>query len=198
VTREDDTTLDGLAAQVRLFPPLDDHAVGALLARAQDPAQTIEARNLLVQHNLSAALDGALRHAKAGLDVVELFQEGSLAVTVAVDEYVRRAGRTTGLRSYVGRVVEAHLVAAIERLESDRAVVESMVRDVQLLESAEVSLRRRLEREPTTLELAALLMWPAERVETVSYMLHAARDIYDADIVNYLDDEEGDEGSTAF
>jgi hypothetical protein len=58
-------------------------------------------------------------------------------------------------------------------------------------------LRRRLEREPTALELAAALEWTPEVVEVVGAVLHRARDLYDSEIVDYLDDvDESDAGDT--
>jgi DNA-directed RNA polymerase specialized sigma subunit len=72
-----------------------------------------------------------------------------------------------------------------------------LVEQVKLLEAAELALRRRLEREPTALELAAALEWTPEVVEAVGAVLHRARDLYDSEIVDYLDDvDESDVGDT--
>jgi hypothetical protein len=38
-------------------------------------------------------------------------------------------------------------------------------------------------------ELASVLEWPEDRVVLVGEMLTTAREMYDADIVQYLDDE---------
>ena len=53
--------------------------------------------------------------------------------------------------------------------------------------------RHELGRTPTVVELAAELGWPEERVAIVGAMLNDARARYDSEIVEYLDDIDGDE-----
>jgi hypothetical protein len=49
-------------------------------------------------------------------------------------------------------------------------------------------MRHELGRDATTVELAAQLGWPDERVAIVAGMLKDARARYDSEIVEYLDD----------
>ncbi|GAC1338377.1 MAG: hypothetical protein NVSMB29_04100 [Candidatus Dormibacteria bacterium] len=184
-----DTELDAIAAQARSRPALPISAVAPLLlqARAQ-PAGP--AAGTLVEHHLSAALDAALARRGRGLPVGDLYQEGSIALVVAVDEYAAREGDAEGLRAYIDKVVALHLDAAIEKEATAVAAEQVVVRDAELLSAAEVRLRRELGRDATFLELGGLLMWPPERVEAVSAILHEAQGQYDMELLQYLDDVE--------
>jgi hypothetical protein len=98
----------------------------------------------------------------------------------------------------VVRVVDTFLDDVIKRGAAQKLADALLVEQVKLLEAAEVLLRRRLGREPTTLELAAALEWTPETVEVVGAALHQARDTYDAEIVDFLDDiDDTDAGGTA-
>jgi len=187
---QDDTDLDWLAAQARSVPPLPAEQVSALLSHARDAGP---AQERLVEQHLGVALDEALARGDRGVEVTDLYQEATLAVIVAVSEYAARGGAPAGLRGYVARVVGAHLDDAIEEAQRERAAEEAMVRDAQLYETAEINLRHELGRSATNTELAAVLEWPEERVATVAEMLTAARDMYDSEIVQYLDDEDDSE-----
>ncbi|HEX6539101.1 MAG TPA: sigma-70 domain-containing protein [Candidatus Dormibacteraeota bacterium] len=183
----DDTDLDALAAQVRAVPALDLEEVGHLLPGA---AAAGPARERLVQDQLRVALDEVLTRRDRGVDVVDLFQEASVAAIVAVSEYADRGGPPEGLHRYVGRVIGVHLEAAIEEAEIERRSDEAFVRDAQSYEDAELNLRHELGRSATNTEIAALLAWPEERVAVVAEAVTAARQIWDSEIVQYLDDTD--------
>jgi DNA-directed RNA polymerase sigma subunit (sigma70/sigma32) len=185
----DDTILDAIAAQVRAHPPLQQETVIELLSEAhREPRGPAEAT--LIRHHLGVALDGALARRDRGLDTGDLYQEGSVAVVTAVEEYAARAGDAAGLRAYVKRIVDLHLDAALEREQETKRSEEALVRDSRLLEAAQLELVNRLGREPTTVELAAFLEWTAERVDTLWAMLAEARAINDVTLLPYLDDLE--------
>lgn len=186
-----DTELDAISAQARSRPalPLAEVAPLLLQARAQ-PEGT--AAGTLVEHHLTAALDAALARRGRGLPVGDLYQEGSIAVVVAIDEYAAREGDPQGLRAYVDRIVALHLDAALEREATAVAAEQLVVRDAELLSAAEALLRRELGRDATFLELGGLLMWAPDRVEAVSTILHAAQGLHDLELLEYLDDVEED------
>jgi len=189
--REDDTLLDALAADVRSRPELTADGAARLLvaARAGDES----ARESLVEHSLGSVLAAAIARRDHGVEVLDLFQEGSVAATVAVQEYVGRDGSAEHLAAYVRRVVVSHLDRVLEREAAEAAEAAAVVRDTQLLEVAQVGLRRQTGHEPTTTELAAVLLWPRERVELIARLLAAARERFDEEIVEYLDDtDDGD------
>jgi RNA polymerase sporulation-specific sigma factor len=192
--REDDTELDALAAQVRAGPRLSTEAVDVLIAAAVGGDR--DAHAVLVEHALSPVLAEAIAHRDRGVELLDLFQEGSLAALAAVEEYVERTGNGAGFGAYIRRVVNRHLDHVIE--EHDAAVAEAaeLVEDTRLLDVARVALRRQTGRQPTETELAAVLLWSPERVERISGVLDNARTDFDSDIVQYLDDadDDGDDG----
>ena len=183
----DDTDLDALSSQVRSRRSLEAGEIGRLLpgATASGPAQ-----ERLVEHHLDVALAEALARRDRGVDVFDLYQEATLAAIVAVSEYAARGGAPGALRAYVARVIGAHLDDMLEEAELERRADEAFVRDAQLYETAEVSLRHELGRSPTSTELAAVLEWPEERVAVVAEAVTAARELWDSEIVQYLDDDE--------
>jgi DNA-directed RNA polymerase sigma subunit (sigma70/sigma32) len=184
----DDTELDALAAQARAVRQLDEPALRALVGRAHGGER--QALRDLVEQQLASVLDAALAQRDTDLEVGELYQEGSIAAMVAVEEYVARDGRPAGLRDYVHRVVAAHLETVVERDKARRHDEERLLADAQLVEAAELVLRRELGRNATPTEVAARLDWPPERVEAIELMLGAAREIFDTEIALYLDDDE--------
>ena len=192
--REDDTELDALAAQVRASPKLSTAAADALIAAAVRGDR--DAHAALIEHALSPVLAEAVAHRDRGVELLDLFQEGSLAALVAVEEYVERTGNGAGFVAYVRRVVNRHLDHVIE--EHEAAVVEAaeLAEDTRLLDVARVALHRQAGREPTVTELASVLLWSPERVELISGVLDNARADFDSDIVQYLDDagEDGADG----
>ena len=190
--REDDTELDALAAQVRASPKLSTAAADALIAAAVRGDR--DAHAALIEHALSPVLAEAVAHRDRGVELLDLFQEGSLAALVAVEEYVERTGNGAGFVAYVRRVVNRHLDHVIE--EHEAAVVEAaeLAEDTRLLDVARVALHRQAGREPTVTELASVLRWSPERVELISGVLDNARADFDSDIVQYLDDA-GEDGA---
>ena len=192
----DDTELDAIAAQVRSAGSLTDPEMTALLEEAgRSPAGPAGAR--LVEHELASVLDAALARRGRGVDVIDLYQEGTLAATVAVGEYASRQGAAAGLRPYIARVVGSFLDDVVAREAGQKLADTLLVEQVKLLEAAELALRRRLQREPTSVELAAALEWTPEVVDVVGAALRRARDLYDAEIVDYLDDDgDADPGGT--
>lgn len=185
-----DTRLDSLAAQVRSRPPLPLEKVTELLGRARraGDAEAGEARAALVEGHLGVALDAALARADSGVDVGDLYQEASVAVVTAVDEYAARDGDAAGLRAYVRRVVDLHVDAAVEREETERQTCEAILAETRLLDAAEVEMRKRLGRDPSVTELAALLGWSEQRVATIGDLLHEARARNDLTLLPFLDD----------
>jgi RNA polymerase primary sigma factor len=186
--RADDTTLDSLAAQVRSFPPLPLDEISRLLLLAKEHPQT-DAQEQLVNHHLSIALKIALTRQHEGIEVFDVYQEASIAIVVAIAEYVSRGGDAQGLHHYVERVVNSHLDTMVKEFVALKTADESFVREVSLLQTAAATLRSKLKHEPTATELAAVLNWSPPHVEFVAHIVADARDIYDEEILEYLDDE---------
>jgi len=185
----DVASVEALAAQAKGYPPLDLAETAGLLAdvRQHGPGP---AHQRLVEHNLEIAFEAARARANRGIDLGDLYQEATLAVTAALLEYASRSGRPDELETFIRRVAGTHLDERLEAAALEQESEEAFVRDAQLYETAEVALRRRFGRAVTPTEIAAILDWPPERVEVVGRMLSAARDNYDSDIARYLDDVE--------
>lgn len=185
----DDTELDALAAQVRSLPPRGPEEIDRLLGEARDsPAGGAAAH--LVEQSLAAVLDAVLVRRATGLDLMDLYQDGAVAATVAVGEYAARGGAAAGLRPYVARVVETFLDDVVERAEAQRVADALLAAQAQQVEAAEVTLRHRLDREPTALEVGSLLEWSPDRTDLILALLRQARERYDSEIVEYLDDDD--------
>lgn len=182
-----DPDLATLTAQARQHPPLGIDEVARLLP---DSAVAGPAQERLVQHQLTVALDEALARRDRGVDVVDLYQEATVAAIVAVQQYSARGGEPAGLQRYVARVIGAHLDDTLEEAELERKSGEAFVRDAEAYEAAEVSLRHELGRSATTTEIAALLEWPEERVALVADAVTTAREMWDSEIVQFLDDAD--------
>lgn len=186
--RDDDTDLDALAAHARTHPALPPESAQQLIGAAG--AGDAAARQALVEQALAEVLDAAITRRDRGVELTDLYQEGSMAAVVAVQEYVERRGPGAHLNTYVRRVVDGHLDRMVAREEAAAGDAAALVRDARLLEGVQVEMRRRSGRDPSVTELAAALEWTSDRVELVAAMLHAARDIFDSEILQYLDDQE--------
>ncbi|MGH7685364.1 MAG: sigma-70 domain-containing protein [Candidatus Dormibacteria bacterium] len=182
-----DGDLKSLTALVRSLPALDPAEVGRLLPAA---AVSGPQQERLVQDQLGVGLDEALARRDRGIDVIDLYQEASVAAIVAVAQYSARGGAPDGLRRYASRVIGVHLDDAIEQADLERKAHDAFVRDAESYETAEVSLRHELERSPTATEIAAFLQWPEDRVTLLAEAVTNARELWDTDIAEYLDDED--------
>jgi DNA-directed RNA polymerase sigma subunit (sigma70/sigma32) len=192
MSRSDVSEAELLVVKARSLPALSESATAELLAEVRVQGRG-PALDTLVEHQLAATLDlAAARHGK-GVEVGDLAQEGTIAAVVAVLEYAGQGGAASGLDRFVGRLVASHMDDTIELAAIERAGEEAFVRDTEFYEAAEIRARHEFGREPTTIELAAELGWPEERVAIVGTILNDARARYDSEIVEYLDDIDEEE-----
>ena len=194
MTKSELADRDIIAAQVRTLPQLSDQTTAELLAEVRDQGRG-PALDRLVEHQLGAILALAESRSGKGVEIGDLTQEGTIAAVVAVMEYAGKGGPAHGLDAFVGRLVASHMDDTVELAAIERASDEAFVRDTEIYEAAEVRMRHEFDRDPTTIELAAVLGWPEERVTLVATMLNDARARYDSEIVEYLDDVDDDLGS---
>lgn len=181
-----------LEAKARSLPALSGAAIDQLLAEVRAKGRG-SALDELVEHQLASILELAEARGGKGVEIGDLTQEGTIAGVVAVLEYAGQGGAASGLDRFVRQLVASHLDDTIELAAIERASDEAFVRDTEIYEAAEVRTRHELGRTPTVIELAAELGWPEERVAIVGAMLNDARARYDSEIVEYLDDIDGDE-----
>ena len=183
---------DLLAAQAQATPPLSEEETAGLLTEVRLQGRG-PALDRLVEHQLGAILALAAARSGKGIEVGDLAQEGTIASVVAVTEYAGRGGAAAGLDSFVSKLVAMQMDETLELAALERETEEAFVRDTALYETADIRMRNELGRTPTTVEMAARLGWPEERVVTVAGMLNEARSQYDSDIVQYLDDADEDD-----
>ena len=191
VTRSELTDLDILDAKVQALQPLSEAATADLLAEVRVQGRG-PALDELVEHQLAAVLALAEARRGKGVEIGDLTQEGTIAAVVAVLEYAGKGGAASGLDRFVSRLAASHMDDTIELAAIERAGEEAFVRDTEFYEAAEIRARHELGRSPTTIELAAELGWPEERVAIVGTILNDARARYDSEIVEYLDDIDED------
>ena len=188
----EDTERDALSAQVRSIKPLGAERIGELLDAAR--SGDLNSRQQLVEQQFGTILESALAHESTGISLTELFQEGGIAALIGIEEYAGRGGGAAGLGVFVRELVDAHLKALLSQAASHQIEAKQFIADFDALEAADFALRRELGREPTPVEIAARLEWTSERVATITEMLHAARQMYDEEISQFID-YEGDEES---
>lgn len=188
-----DTPLDLLAAQVRAHRPLTAARIDELLGAARRGAGA-EAAGALVEHHLGIALDSAIAHRGHQVEVVDLFQEGSLAMVAGVAGYAASGGAGTGLAAHLRRIVDERLDEITAEADDRAAAAEALLRDTRIVEAAEVALRGRLDREPEPAEIAAVLEWSEERVRLLLAGLAEARRIHDLSLLPFLDDADSENG----
>lgn len=179
--------------QAASFPALSVSETQALIHQAHaEPNGPAATR--LVEHNLRVAWEVVTARPDGGeVALADLFQEAVVALTVAVVEYAEHEGPAAGLDHYLRRVIGVHLDAMEAGAITAREADEAVARDANELQDAEIALRLELGRSPTLVELAAHLEWSTRRTAFAQASVNAAREIWDEEIVQYLDDEpEGD------
>jgi DNA-directed RNA polymerase sigma subunit (sigma70/sigma32) len=181
---EDAAALQDLVRYVQLTRPLQPGEEQTLLERAALGDRPSEDR--LVAGHLAMVIRLAGSRGDQGLSVADLVQEGSIGLVEAVRAFA--GSGAPDFASFAEARVGAQMDAAVE-------AEAAAVRDAHLLvnaatdyERTEILMRHELGRDPTTVELAAQLGWPDERVAIVAGMLKDARARYDSEIVDYLDD----------
>ncbi len=134
------------------------------LARRAERGDT-KAREQLVNSNLRLVTSIAKKYQNRGIPLEDLIQEGTLGLIHAVDKYDWRRGfrfstyATHWIRQALGRAIENQ--GRTIRLPSH--AVESLGRIKRVRET----LGTRLNRPPTTAEIAAEAAIPADKVETL-------------------------------
>src|SRR5437870_1985556 len=144
-----------------------------------------QARESLTKAHLDWVLAAARERADRGLSESDLFQEGTVGLLEAINDFP-----TSGERDF--ERFARGLVA--RRMDSALGDEEKAVRDSQLLlqaaqdfVQAEFVTRRELGRAPTDLELAAKLEWSVRRTVEIGQMVKDARRRHDEEILQYLE-----------
>ncbi|MGA7912738.1 MAG: sigma factor [Candidatus Dormiibacterota bacterium] len=144
----------------------------------------------IVAANMTMVIRLATARGEQGLSVLDLVQEGAIGLVEAVRSFAT-SGQIT-FASHAEQKVGALMDSAIE-------AEAAAVRDAQLLvtaatdyERAELVLRRELQREPVSAEIAEKLEWTVDRTLYVAQVVTDARRRHDEELLAFIDPESID------
>jgi RNA polymerase sigma factor (sigma-70 family) len=188
---EDDSGPDpyeALAAQAKQAGPPPPAEREQLMAAATNGDQG--ARQALANGHLGWVARAAEERAGRGLSQGDLFQEGSIGLMRAIDEF-----GGSGLADFEAfareRVVE-EMERALKQEEKAQEDARRLIQAAEDYQRAEFGLRTELGREATPAELAAKLEWSQDRLEAIAAMVEEAQRRHDEELLVYLDPEELD------
>ena len=145
----------------------------------------------------NALVDRLLRLAAArrdqGLSLEDLFQEGTVALMAAIDDYAE-SGRSD-FEAYLEERVDQGMEAALTEERAAVAATARLVQDAADFDRVQMLLARSLRRVPSDREVAEKLEWPEARAAAVRVIVEDARRRHDEEILAYLEPRDPDEGS---
>ncbi|TMC12545.1 MAG: hypothetical protein E6J41_02735 [Chloroflexi bacterium] len=149
-----------------------------------------DARDSLTNAHLDWVLSAARERADRGLSQSDLFQEGTIGLMEAIENFPRsgRSDFESFVREQVGRHMDQALRDEQKAVDDSRLLVQAAHDYVE----AEISARRELGRAPSSFELAAKLEWSSQRTEEVGQIVADARRRHDEEILQYLEVEDVD------
>lgn len=186
--RPGDDEEDDYRAQVARFPRLSNEEERRLLATHGRERE--EANRTLIEHNLYLVLEAAEARKERGVPFGDLFQEGTVGLISAVEHYRPDHG---GFHARLVHAVTATMDDVLAQTEAAQRNDEAFVTACRVLASAQRLLAGRLNRPATPAELAKLLHWEEARVNLILEMLSEARAVHDQELLDYLDDLDGQE-----
>jgi DNA-directed RNA polymerase sigma subunit (sigma70/sigma32) len=179
---------DDYRVQVARYPPLSNDDEHRLLAT--QGAERDAANRRLIEHNLHLVFEAAHARKRKGIPFDDLFQEGTVGLISAVEHYKPADGP---FHARLVEVIAATMDDVVAQTQEAQRNDEAFVVACRLLESAQRLLSGRLGRPATPAELAKLLQWEEARVNIILAMLAGATDLHDKELLQYLDDLEGEE-----
>lgn len=183
---EDDE--DGYRAQVARFPRLSNEEERRLLATQGREREA--ANRTLIEHNLYLVFEAAEARKERGVPFGDLFQEGTVGLISAVEHYRPDHG---GFHARLVHAINVTMDDVLAQTEAAQRNDAAFVTACRVLESAQRLLAGRLSRPATPAELAKLLHWEEARVNLILEMLSEARALHDQELLDYLDDLDGQE-----
>ena len=138
-----------------------------------------------MQAHLDLVAVAARERAARGLSVADLFQEGTVGLLEAIDQFPSsdRDDFETFAREHVARRMDLALGDEERAVQDGRMLVQAAEDYVQ----AESSFRSELGRSASDVELAEKLEWSLKRTREIGQIVADARRRHDEELLPYLD-----------
>jgi RNA polymerase sigma factor (sigma-70 family) len=174
--------VEAAGQQSRIDP--DEHARLLRAAAGGD----VGARESLATAHLDWVGSAARERADRGLSQGDLFQEGTIGLLVAIEQF-DGSGRGD-FEAFARDQVARHMDRALK--DEERAIRdgEMLVQAAHDYAEAEMAARRELGRPASEIELAQKLEWSVKRTMEIGQMVADARRRHDEELLQYL--EPGD------
>lgn len=180
---------------------VEDHAAAAGSDQSPDPAEhdrLLEAagrgdqgaRESLTRAHLDWVHAAARERADRGLSESDLFQEGTIGLIEAIQDF-----KASGRRDFEGfarELVASHMETALGQEEKAVQDGKLLLQAAHDYVEAEFNVRRELGRPPNDVELAAKLEWTLRRTEEIGRMVADARRRHDEELLQYLEADDID------
>jgi RNA polymerase sigma factor (sigma-70 family) len=148
------------------------------------------ARESLANAHLGWVAQAAEERSGRGLSPGDLFQEGSLGLMRAIDDF--GASGRLDFEVFARELVADQMERALRQEDQAQEDARRLIQAAEDYQRAEFSLRRELGRDATSAELAAKLEWPRDRIEGIASMVEDARRRHDEELLIYLEPDDPD------
>lgn len=182
------TGLKAILRMINDFPVIDDvDRQRQLISEAQDG--NLESRDLFINSNLRLVLSVVKKYQNLGLDLEDLFSEGTFGLYNAIDKFDLQRG--TAFTTYAVWWIRQSVVRAIENTGKNIRIPVHNYQALSKLNSTEQKLSLKFDRKPTVQELSLEV---GCSVETVKRLLGIRKK---AEVLS-LDFEVDDDSNTTF
>jgi len=149
-----------------------------------------EARDVLTRAHLDWVIGAARERVDRGLSVADLFQEGTIGLLEAIDQFA--AGHREGFEAFARERVARRMDRALG--DEERVVNEGrmLVQAAEDYVRAEIAVRNELGRTGSDEEIARKLQWSVSRTEEIGQIVADARRRHDEELLEYLEPEDID------
>ena len=145
----------------------------------------VRARDELTQSHLDWVLEAARERAGRGLSISDLFQEGTIGLLEAIDQF--KSSDKEDFESFVRDAVAGRMNLALEEEERVLNDGRQLVQAAEDYTKAETSIRSELGRTGSDVELAEKLEWSVARTQEIGQIVADARRRHDEELIQYLD-----------
>lgn len=149
-----------------------------------------QARDALTRAHLDWVIGAARERTDRGLSVADLFQEGTIGLLEAIDQFP--SSDRDDFEAFARERVAGRMDRALG--DEERVVKESrmLVQAAEDYVRAEISVRNELGRTASDAELAEKLKWSVSRTQEIGQIVADARRRHDEELLEYLEPEDID------